>query len=129
VGNKRTNELSTGMRRRVGFARAIALEPQILIFDEPTAGLDPVMVTVINQVISGLSHRSQTTAVTSTHDLNTARAVADRVVLVAKGELVADAPAPEFFSLDHPAVRQLLEGRPSGPLISAQEIARAQEGP
>lgn len=120
---KKPAELSVGMRRRVGFARAIALTPQILLFDEPTAGLDPVMVTVINRLISSLAARENVTTVVSTHDLRTVHDVANRVVLLAKGHLVADAPVRTFFELETPEVRQLLEGRVEGPLLPQDELA------
>ena len=120
IERRRTSELSTGMRRRVGFARAIALQPEVLLFDEPTAALDPVMVTVVNEVIAELSRRS--TTVLATHDLRTTRAVADRVVLLFEGKLVADASVSEFEKLPNPEVRQFIEGRAQGPL-SAGEVA------
>jgi len=110
-------ELSTGMRRRVGFARAIALEPDILLFDEPTAGLDPVMVTVVDELVLDLRRRLRTTTVMTTHDLASARAVASRVVLLFRGRIVADAPVERFFDLPHPAVRQFVEGSLQGPLL------------
>jgi phospholipid/cholesterol/gamma-HCH transport system ATP-binding protein len=125
---KRTGELSTGMRRRVGFARAIALEPRALLFDEPTAGLDPVMVTVVNRLIVELSETLQATAVMATHDLRSTREVADRVVLTSGGKLVADAPTEQFFALEHPAVRQMLEGNPEGPLVLDERGVHATLG-
>jgi phospholipid/cholesterol/gamma-HCH transport system ATP-binding protein len=120
IERRRTSELSTGMRRRVGFARAIALEPEVLLFDEPTAALDPVMVTVVNDVIADLSKRS--TTVLATHDLRTTYAVADRVVLLFHGKLVADAPTREFMNLPIPEVRQFMEGRAHGPLWAGEVL-------
>ncbi|MHB8874797.1 MAG: ABC transporter ATP-binding protein [Myxococcaceae bacterium] len=120
VEGKRPAELSTGMRRRVGFARAIALEPEILLFDEPTAGLDIVTVTIINEVIRGLTERLNPTAVMVTHDLASARKLGDRIALLFGGKIIADAPVQRFFQLDHPAVRQLVEGRAEGPLTEPE---------
>ncbi|MEN9798965.1 MAG: hypothetical protein RL653_2661 [Pseudomonadota bacterium] len=117
AGRRAPSQLSTGMRRRVGFARAIALEPDILLFDEPTAGLDPVMVTVVDELVVDLRRRLQTTSVVTTHDLSSARAVASRVVLLFRGKLVADAPADRFFDLPHPAVQQFVHGSLEGPLL------------
>lgn len=122
TGDETTSQLSTGMRRRVGFARAIAREPEILLFDEPTAGLDPVMVTVMSEVISSLNRRLRPATVTVTHDLTFARRVADRIALLVRGHLVAQAPRDEFFELSHPAVRQFLEGRVDGPILASEEL-------
>jgi phospholipid/cholesterol/gamma-HCH transport system ATP-binding protein len=113
---RRPSELSTGMRRRVGFARAITLEPEILLFDEPTAGLDPVLVSVINGVIAELTRRLHVTSLTVTHDLQSARVIGDRIALLFRGRLVADAPPDRFFQLPDPVVRQFIEGRAWGPL-------------
>lgn len=125
TGNESTSELSTGMRRRVGFARAVALDPEILLFDEPTSGLDPVMVTVMSQLIVSLRKRHAATAVTVTHDLTCARTVADRIALLVNGRIVAQAPRDAFFELDHPAVRQFVEGRVEGPLLPPEELTTA----
>jgi phospholipid/cholesterol/gamma-HCH transport system ATP-binding protein len=108
------------MRRRVGFARAIVLEPETLLFDEPTAALDPVMVSVINGVIGDLVRRLRATMVMVTHDLSTARAVGDRIALLFGGKICADAPADKFFSLEQPEVRQFVEGQVEGPLTREQ---------
>jgi phospholipid/cholesterol/gamma-HCH transport system ATP-binding protein len=109
-------ELSGGMRRRVGFARAIALEPRILLFDEPTTGLDPVIKAVIDVLILELQEKLSSTAVTITHDLASAFRIADRVALLFRGRIVADAPPEEFRELADPRVRQFVRGLPAGPL-------------
>lgn len=109
AATKRPSELSTGMRRRVGFARAIALEPEILLFDEPTAGLDPPMVHSIDEVIRELATRLHITTVVTTHDLRTAYSVGARLLLLGGGALVADAPRERFFGEPHPQVQQLLD--------------------
>ncbi len=126
---KRPNELSVGMRRRAGFARAIALEPDILLFDEPTSGLDPVLISVIDDVILQLAHRPGTTTVMVTHDLSTAKRVGTRVALLFHGKLVADAPTDRFFELPDPAVRQFIEGRTEGPLLSPDELVYREPRP
>jgi phospholipid/cholesterol/gamma-HCH transport system ATP-binding protein len=109
-------ELSGGMRRRVGFARAIALEPRILLFDEPTTGLDPVIKAVIDEVIVELQEKLGSTAVVITHDLDSAFRIADRVALLFRGKIVASAPPAEFQALDDPRVVQFIRGLPRGPL-------------
>lgn len=116
VGDKLPSELSGGMRRRVGFARAIALQPEILLFDEPTTGLDPVMTAVIDEVIIGLQRRMGSTAITITHDLGSAFRIADRIAMLYKGRILAVAPPDEFKQLDEPRIRQFLDGRADGPL-------------
>ncbi|MEO1368202.1 MAG: ATP-binding cassette domain-containing protein [Acidobacteriota bacterium] len=116
VGDKMPSELSGGMRRRVGFARAIAQEPKILLFDEPTTGLDPVMTAVIDGVITGLGQRLNTTSVTITHDLKSAFRIADRVAMLYRGTILAIAEPEAFQRLEDPRIRQFLEGRADGPL-------------
>ncbi|MGA9521036.1 MAG: ATP-binding cassette domain-containing protein [Myxococcaceae bacterium] len=113
-----TSALSTGMRRRVGFARAIALEPEILLFDEPTAGLDPVLVTVMSTLIRELHLKLRATTVVVTHDLSSVRLLADRVALLFRGRIVTSAPTDAFFALEHPMVRQFVEARAEGPLTN-----------
>ena len=113
---KLPGELSGGMRRRVGFARAIALEPRILLFDEPTTGLDPVIKAVIDELILELQEKLDSTAVTITHDLDSAFRIADRVALLFRGRIVAYAPPEEFRRLDDERVQQFIRGRAQGPL-------------
>ncbi len=116
VDDKVPAELSGGMRRRVGFARAIALQPQILLFDEPTTGLDPVMTAVIDEVINNLRRRLGSTTITITHDLTSAFRIADRIAMLHRGQILAVAPPDEFRASDDPRLQQFLEGRAEGPL-------------
>jgi phospholipid/cholesterol/gamma-HCH transport system ATP-binding protein len=116
TGSRMPGELSGGMRRRVGFARAIALEPRILLFDEPNTGLDPVIKAVIDELILELQERLASTAVTITHDLTSAFRVADRIALLFRGKIVACAPPEEFRALPDPRVQQFIRGLASGPL-------------
>jgi phospholipid/cholesterol/gamma-HCH transport system ATP-binding protein len=115
---KMPSELSGGMRRRAGFARAIALEPEIVLFDEPTTGLDPVTTAVIDDVIVALLDRLPSTAVTITHDMTSAFRIADRIGMLHDGKIIALAPPDEFRRLDDPRVRQFIEGRSGGPLAT-----------
>lgn len=116
VENKRPSQLSGGMRRRVGFARAIAHQPEILLFDEPNTGLDPIMTDVIDEVILELKERLDVTIVTITHHMESARKIGDRVALIHGGRLLYQASPEEFLRSDDPAVRQFVEGRAEGPL-------------
>jgi len=113
---KLPSELSGGMRRRVGFARAIALEPEILLFDEPTTGLDPVTTALIDEVINELRQGLATTTVTITHDMTSAFRIADRIGMLYEGRIIALAPPQEFRQIPDPRVRQFLHGESAGPL-------------
>jgi phospholipid/cholesterol/gamma-HCH transport system ATP-binding protein len=110
IEDKRPSELSGGMRRRVGFARAIALEPQILLFDEPTTGLDPITTDVLVRVIEEMRRTLKPTAITITHDLKVAFAIADRVGLLAKGKIAIDLTPKEFETSDDPRVQAFVKG-------------------
>ena len=116
VGKKRPSELSGGMRRRVGFARAISHQPEVLLFDEPNTGLDPIMTDIIDEVILEMRERLHATIVTITHHMASARKIGDRVALLYGGRFIYEAPPDEFLRADDPAVRQFVEGRASGPL-------------
>jgi phospholipid/cholesterol/gamma-HCH transport system ATP-binding protein len=116
IASKRPSQLSGGMRRRVGFARAIAHKPEILLFDEPNTGLDPIMTDVIAGVILGIRRQMQPTIVTITHHMPSARKIGDRLALLFGGHILYEAPPEEFMRSDDPAVRQFVEGRADGPL-------------
>ncbi len=109
---KATNELSGGMRRRVGFARAIALSPEILLFDEPNTGLDPITAAVIDRVIVEMREHLPVTMVTITHDMHSAFRIADRIAMLRDGRIIAVAPPDEFRSLPDPYVQKFLAGEP-----------------
>jgi phospholipid/cholesterol/gamma-HCH transport system ATP-binding protein len=116
IEKKKPAELSGGMRRRVGFARAIALEPEILLFDEPTTGLDPIMTDVIDGTIVEMRQRLRCTTVTITHSMESARKIGDRIALIFEGKIVEIAPPEEFLKSANPLVRQFVEGRAEGPM-------------
>lgn len=107
---KRPSELSGGMRRRVGFARAIALDPAILLFDEPTTGLDPVTTDVIVRVIKELRERFHPTMVAITHDLKAAFEIADRIALLDSGKIRVDLPPDRFQASAEPRVAAFVRG-------------------
>lgn len=122
VGMKSTNklkpsELSGGMKRRVGFARAIALKPKILLFDEPTTGLDPVMTDVIGRIILDLKEKLGVTSITVTHDLKSAFEIADRIALIFRGECIACEKPEDFKKNPHEVVQQFLRGDADGPFL------------
>lgn len=116
VEGKRPSELSGGMRRRVGFARAISLKPQILLFDEPTTGLDPVISDVIAELIREMDEKLGTTTVTITHDMKVAFKIADRVAMLYQGHIIEQGTPEQFQQSTSPIVQQFIEGRAEGPL-------------
>ena len=118
VENKRPSELSGGMRRRVGFARAISLRPEILLFDEPTTGLDPVISDVVAELICEMDTKFGTTNVTITHDMKVAFKIADRVAMLHEGRIIEQGTSEEFQASQNPYVRQFIEGRADGPLTA-----------
>jgi phospholipid/cholesterol/gamma-HCH transport system ATP-binding protein len=112
VERKATNELSGGMRRRVGFARAISLQPEILLFDEPTTGLDPITAAVVDNVIVEMREHLKVTMVTISHDMKSAFRIADRVAMLRAGRIVADATPEAFRNLSDPYIKSFLAGEP-----------------
>jgi phospholipid/cholesterol/gamma-HCH transport system ATP-binding protein len=121
VEKKRPSELSGGMRRRVGFARAISLKPEILLFDEPTTGLDPVISDVIAELICEMDMKLGTTTVTITHDMKVAFKIADRVAMLHEGTIVESGTPEEFQRSTNPIVQQFIEGRAEGPLTAIDD--------
>jgi phospholipid/cholesterol/gamma-HCH transport system ATP-binding protein len=110
IEDKMPAELSGGMRRRVGFARAIALEPEILLFDEPTTGLDPINTAAIGSVINQLRSELGVTAVTITHDMGLADKIADRVAILRRGTILLVDTPDRFLESDHWFIRAFLNG-------------------
>ena len=106
------------MRRRVGFARAICLKPEILLFDEPTTGLDPVISDVVAELICEMDQKLGTTMVMITHDMKVAFKVADRVAMLYNGEIIEQGTPERFQESQNPIVRQFIEGRAEGPLTA-----------
>ena len=109
-------ELSGGMQKRVGLARAIATEPEIIFFDEPTTGLDPIMAGVINDLIRGIANEMGSTAMTITHDMSSVRAIADEVAMLHDGMIQWTGPASEMDSSGDPCVAQFIAGSAEGPI-------------
>jgi phospholipid/cholesterol/gamma-HCH transport system ATP-binding protein len=109
-------ELSGGMQKRVALARAIAAQPEILFFDEPTTGLDPIMADVINGLIARLVRQLGATAISITHDLASARKIADRVAMIYKGRIIWQGPVGEIDASGNPYVDQFIHGRAEGPI-------------
>ncbi|MEO0913595.1 MAG: ATP-binding cassette domain-containing protein, partial [Pseudomonadota bacterium] len=109
-------ELSGGMQKRVGLARAIAAEPQIIFFDEPTTGLDPIMSGVINELIREIVVEMGATAMTITHDMSSVRAIADKVAMIHDGIVQWTGPIAQLETSGDPYLDQFLNGRAEGPI-------------
>ncbi len=113
-------ELSGGMQKRVGLARAIAAEPEIIFFDEPTTGLDPIMSGVINALIREIVTEMGATAMTITHDMSSVRAIADNVAMLHGGVIRWSGPVADMDATDDPYVQQFIHGRADGPIESVR---------
>jgi len=116
VGDLFPAELSGGMQKRVGLARAIAGEPEIVFFDEPTTGLDPIVADVINDLIVSCVKQQGITALSITHDMHSAKKIGDRIAMLYEGKLIWVGDAKEVDSADNPYVDQFVHGRAEGPI-------------
>jgi phospholipid/cholesterol/gamma-HCH transport system ATP-binding protein len=115
-GGKMPNELSGGMRKRAGFARSLVLDPEIVLFDEPDSGLDPVRTALLCELIKEVHAENGGCYVVITHDIMSARRVAEHISVLWKGRIVESGPADELFASENPFVRQFLSGESAGPL-------------
>jgi len=116
VANLSPAELSGGMQKRVGLARAIAADPEIIFFDEPTTGLDPIMADVINDLIHSTVRDLGVTAVSITHDLASARKISNRIAMLYKGKIIWDGPTKDIDHSGNPYVDQFIRGSAEGPI-------------
>lgn len=117
TGERMPAELSGGMQKRVGLARALAVEPSLLLYDEPTSGLDPIMARIIDDLIVGMKDRLGITSLVVSHNLESIWRTADRVAMIHEGRIIACGTPEEIRQNPDPAVRQFIEGRSDGPLI------------
>ncbi len=115
-GEKMPNQLSGGMRKRAGFARALVLDPEIVLFDEPDSGLDPVRTALLCELIKEIHAENGGCYTVITHDIMSARRVAEHISVLWKGRIVESGPAEELFASENPFVRQFLSGESAGPL-------------
>jgi len=110
AGCKYPSELSGGMRKRAGLARALALDPELLFLDEPTAGLDPIGAAAFDELLKGLKHKLDLTVFLITHDLDTLWAICDRVAVIADRKVIAVGTIEELLALDHPWIQEYFNG-------------------
>lgn len=119
-------QLSGGMKKRVGLARAIALDPEIIFYDEPGAGLDPVVLAVIDELITGLGAKLGVASIVVTHEMQSAFRIADRMVLLYRGDIVAEGTPDEIRNSENPIVQQFIRGEAEGPIphrLSSKDFA------
>ena len=116
VGERSPAELSGGMQKRVGLARAIAAEPEIIFFDEPTTGLDPIMADVINDLIVATVKDMGVTTLSITHDMASARKIADKIAMIYKGKIIWSGRKEDIDNSGNPYVDQFIHGRAEGPI-------------
>ena len=110
VGGKMPSELSGGMQKRVGLARAIVHRPQIILYDEPTTGLDPVVADSIDQLMMRVRDQYSVTSIVITHDMRCARRMGQRIIYLREGQVYLDAPAEEVFNSEDPQVSRFIQG-------------------
>jgi len=116
VEDKMPSELSGGMKKRVGLARAIALEPEIILFDEPTTGLDPIMADAIGQLIIDIQNRLNVTCVAISHDIKSTFKIAHKIAMLHEGKIIEYGTPEEIEKSNNPALIQFLEGNVEGPI-------------
>ncbi len=109
-------ELSGGMKKRVGLARSICNDPEIMLYDEPTTGLDPITADAINDLIRDLNKKLRVTSIVVTHDMASAYKVADRIAMLYEGKIIATGTPDEIKNTDNPYVRQFVNGQSDGPI-------------
>ncbi len=123
IEDKKPAELSGGMRKRVGLARAIFLRPRIILYDEPTTGLDPIMGDSINDLIVQLHSKLNITSIAVTHDMTSAYKIGDRITMLYNGKIIADGNPEQIKNTNDPIVKQFITGAAAGPITEGIDFA------
>lgn len=116
IEDKRPSDLSGGMQKRVGLARSIALKPHIMLYDEPTTGVDPITGGAVDRLIKKMRDDFGVTSIVVTHDMKSAFRLADRIAMLYDGKIICQGPPDSIRNADNPYVRQFIEGRAHGPI-------------
>lgn len=116
IGNLMPSQLSGGMKKRVALARAICIRPEIILYDEPTTGVDPITADSINELIKSMHDKLKVTSIVVTHDMKSAYMVGDKISMLYKGKIIAEGTPDEIQSSTHPVVHQFINGLAHGPI-------------
>ena len=111
------DELSGGMRKRIALARGLVLEPELILLDEPSAGLDPVIATVVDELIISLTQKSKATSIIVTHEMESAFRIATRMAMLYEGKIIEEGEPEQFKQSKNPVVAQFLSGSTEGPIL------------
>lgn len=115
-------ELSGGMRKRAGLARALCMQPEIILYDEPTTGVDPIMGDAINDLIKELHDKLQVTSIAVTHDMKSAYKIADKIAMLYNGKIIITGTPEEIKNTDNPIVKQFITGAATGPITDSAAV-------
>ena len=124
IGNLMPAELSGGMKKRVSLARAICIKPDIILYDEPTTGVDPITADSINELIRSLHDKLKVTSIVVTHDMKNAYRIADRIAMLYQGKIIAEGSPAEIQNTGHAVVHQFINGLAKGPITETLEQFR-----
>jgi phospholipid/cholesterol/gamma-HCH transport system ATP-binding protein len=124
IGNLMPAELSGGMKKRVALARALCIRPEIILYDEPTTGVDPITADAINELIRSLHDKLKVTSIVVTHDMKSAYRVADRIAMLYKGKIIAEGAPEDIQNTEHPIVHQFINGLAFGPITETADSLR-----